>query len=131
MMRCPYCLREVENSQSCSFCQGDLSVQNLDHQLPVGAMLAGRYWIGKVLGQGGFGITYAAMDTRLQMKVAIKEFFPSGVVSRISAYSLSVNASQEREKGTFSHLKQRFIEEARKLGQFSGNKNIVDVHVVF
>ena len=50
--------------------------------LPAGTILLGRYRIDRLLGQGGFGITYAASDLRTQSPVAVKELFPSGYVSR-------------------------------------------------
>ena len=46
---------------------------NEAHQLEAGSILAGTYLIGKVLGQGGFGITYVGWDLNLEIKVAIKE----------------------------------------------------------
>ena len=42
----------------CPVCGSDVNIENALHQLPVNAILNGRYIIGKVLGAGGFGITY-------------------------------------------------------------------------
>ena len=50
--------------------------------LPEGAVLGGQYIIRKVLGQGGFGITYMAEDHKTGQKVAVKEFFPDTLASR-------------------------------------------------
>ena len=47
--------------------------------LPMGALLNGRYMTGKVLGVGGFGITYLGYDLTLEIKVAVKEYMPSGL----------------------------------------------------
>ena len=52
------------------------------HALPPGSILNGRYIIGRVLGQGGFGITYTAQDYQTKALVAIKEFFPDSMATR-------------------------------------------------
>ena len=52
--------------------------------LPMGALLNGRYMTGKVLGVGGFGITYLGYDLTLEIKVAVKEYMPSGLATRHS-----------------------------------------------
>ena len=50
--------------------------------LPEGSVLSGQYVIERVLGQGGFGITYCARDHKTGDYVAIKEFFPGSMASR-------------------------------------------------
>ena len=52
--------------------------------LPAGLRLD-EFKIDRVLGSGGFGITYAATDTSLNRRVAIKEFFPSGFATRLNS----------------------------------------------
>ena len=70
---CPSCMAEnADSAEKCSICGGDMHVQNRQHQLPVMTILEGRYLIGKVLGEGGFGITYIGLDLRLEERVAIK-----------------------------------------------------------
>lgn len=56
-------------------------IANDSHQLECGSILAGTYLVGRVLGQGGFGITYVGLDINLNIKVAIKEYFPDGCVA--------------------------------------------------
>lgn len=96
------------------------------YHLPPGTELAGRYQIGGVLGEGGFGITYAGMDCQLDVKVAIKEYFPMDKATRLAANSLEVvqyaGAATLFEKGL-----ERFWQEARSLAKMGKLKEIVGV----
>lgn len=74
------------------------------------------YRIDKVLGGGGFGITYLAQDTNLQLPVAIKEFFPSSLVVRGAQHE--VLGRNEDADGQFQWGLERFIDEARTLASF-------------
>ena len=74
-----------EKSSICSKCgikETDLQRSRSPHQLPLRSVLSKRYIVGKVLGEGGFGITYAGWDMNCEKKVAIKEYFPNGFVVR-------------------------------------------------
>jgi len=96
--------------------------------LPAGYVLH-EYEIISILGMGGFGITYLATDTHLQLKVAIKEFFPSSLAIRDSASgSVAVNSEQSQED--FAWGKSRFIKEAQTLARFT-HPNIVHVYRFF
>ena len=122
MDSCPYCAAPTINSdQTCPNCGANLH----GFQLETGATL-GKYQIGRVLGQGGFGITYQARDTVLQREVAIKELFPDGStrknLSLIPPNSLGVQG--------FLEAKTRFLTEARTLAQFN-HPGIVRVLEVF
>ncbi len=90
--------------------------------LPVGTMLS-EYRIDRLLGQGGFGITYRASDTQLGRTVAIKEFLPVATAFRRSLEIVArTNEAAHFEKGL-----NRFLDEARTLAQFR-HPNIVHVH---
>lgn len=74
-----------EGQTVCSACGHDnASRYNSDNALPEGTILKDKYLVGITLGHGGFGITYVGYDIALQMRVAIKEYFPVGAATRIT-----------------------------------------------
>lgn len=93
-------------------------------------LLHEKYQIKKVLGQGGFGITYLAYDQTLQQNVAIKEYFPVKIVRRLGntlrkgqgEYELSATAMvypQNGQEEKYLNGMQNFLEEAQVLfGKF-------------
>ena len=99
-----------------------------DHfALPSGYRL-NEYCIQKVLGQGGFGITYLAHDERLDLDVAVKEFMPSDLAMRQVGSTVmprSMAARQDYKEGL-----ERFLKEARTLARFT-HANIVRVMRLF
>ena len=97
-------------------------------QLIQGATLQnGKYRIEKVLGQGGFGITYLATQTVLGNKVAIKELFMQGVNDRQDGM---VTVSNNANSNLFTHQKCKFVKEAQRIAGLD-NKHIVKVHDMF
>jgi len=82
------------------------------------------YRIEKMLGGGGFGITYLAQDINLQLPVAIKEYFPGELAVR--AADLSVHVRSGENRGQFQWGLERFLDEARALASFR-HPNIVRV----
>ncbi len=97
-----------------------------DHNqtLPPGYMLD-IYLVEKVLGAGGFGITYLARDTHLDALVAIKEYLPSQISARTA--NMSVVPRTEHESEEFLKGRDRFLDEARTLAQFGDAPSIVRV----
>ncbi len=83
------------------------------------------YQINRVLGVGGFGITYQAQDLNLNMAVAIKEYFPHGLAVR-EADGKGVGAKSRKDEHIYEYGLQRFLDEARTLAQFK-NQSIVRV----
>ena len=95
------------------------------HCLRKGTRLIGRYIIEGVLGQGGFGITYLGTDELHEKKVAIKEFFPQGIVTRNIEYQDTVTVTFVGEKDNYEKGKERFLKEARTMAKFSKDEGIV------
>lgn len=87
------------------------------------------YRIEKVLGQGGFGITYLAMDLSLDRYVAIKEFFPKDYCDRNDATS-HVTLGTQSSFDFVNKLKTKFLKEARNFARFD-NPNIIRIHSAF
>ncbi len=100
-----------------------------DHQLalPRGTMLF-EYRIEGVIGHGGFGITYRALDTLLNEIVAIKEFFPNEVAVRVS--DLTARAKSSSDKQALREGLDAFLEEARIIARFR-HPNIMQVRRFF
>ena len=97
--------------------------------LPIGLILNNRYRIDSIIAMGGFGITYQAWDCTLEKKVAIKEFYPNGLVTRTEEKQVSVYVSENEDQ--FEHGKKRFLREARDVSRFSNNPNVVTVFDFF
>ena len=93
--------------------------------LPKGSILNGQYIIENVLGQGGFGITYEALDFQSQRRVAIKEYMPEMMATRINKVSVTAFSGERGEH--FEYGKQCFLGEAKILAEFIGNESIVRV----
>ena len=92
--------------------------------LPPGHRIA-EYEIVRVLGAGGFGITYLAFDHQLDGPVAIKEYFPADLAARVDGDRVAVPATTNRE--TFTWSLERFLEEARAIHRFR-HPNVVQAH---
>ncbi len=129
---CYNCMTRMDSGQTvCPACGHDnCHRQNPENALPEGTILAGKYLVGKVLGQGGFGITYLGFDTALKIKVAIKEYFPTGVGVRLP-HSIRVTALSSKEKAEgFSKGCDEFQAEAQRLAAIE-SPNIVKVRDYF
>ena len=98
--------------------------------LPSGTLLRDQFRIGRVLGAGGFGVTYLGFDELLERPVAVKEYFPRHLaVDRTETNSVEPrSAAQDKD---FDFGLQRFLQEARTLAKFEDHPNIVRVRTFF
>ena len=125
--RCLNCMASVEN-ENCPNCGYPAVGKNEEHQLSVGTILHERYQLGKVLGQGGFGITYLAWDLLMHRPVAVKEFFPIGTVYRVSSVSSKVECVSSTVVPHYRYSKERFLREARALVEFRDLPEVVGIY---
>lgn len=131
-MRCNNCFEEYDEDLGvcpyCGYTEGQPPKEL--YMLFAGTVLQSRYIVGKVLGFGGFGITYKAYDTKLERMVAIKEYYPAGLVYRTPGTKDVVVFKGKRYKDYADGLK-RFLDEARNATKFLDNPYIVDVMEFF
>lgn len=132
MRYCYNCFQSMPDEATvCPSCGYKASAQTDKYPmaLPPGTVLNGRYILGRVLGQGGFGITYVAQDHKTGSLVAVKEYFPDTMAARTGGPSVSAYTGQREEN--FLYGKECFLNEAKTLAEFIGNPNIVRVHSYF
>lgn len=127
---CYNCMHKC-NEDICEKCKS-LDIESTSpHHLKPGTILNNRYLVGKALGEGGFGITYIGRDLNLDMRIAVKEFYPSGYANRYGEITSDITISGTKHSEYFMNGKSKFLSEARVLAKFSGDKNIVDVRDYF
>ncbi len=133
--RCPHCGFEVR------------SYQKPESSLPLYEIVNGKYLIGRVIGKGGFGITYIGWDFYQSRKVCIKEYFPRLIAARnthAGTYSEQISVSvrystgadmqtinPERAKHAYTEGLKSYIKEAENLSQFYLMLGIVSVRDFF
>lgn len=128
---CYYCFKDKPELAPCPHCGyvAGMLKDKYPLALPEGTILSGRYIVGRVLGQGGFGITYVAQDWQTKQLVAIKEYFPDATATRTGSRMVS---SFSGEKGAlFEYGKDRFADEAKAISRFINHPNIVTIYSFF
>lgn len=105
---CFYCMRPLPENGTCGCARSTRPVSVQNPPIDAGTVLRDRYLIGHPLGSGGFGITYAARDLQLDLRVAIKAF------------------TQQRPDS-----RQQLLREARTMAFFSNDRDIVNVRDFF
>lgn len=129
---CPYCMTPVPEGESCSVCGLTAGTYvPSPHHLPPGTILLKRYLVGRVLGEGGFGITYIGCDLRLELKVAIKEYYPVDRATRNASASLEVTSFIGPSEKSYERGKRKFLGEAQVMARMEKQQAIVGVRDFF
>ena len=129
---CMDCHKQMaEPGGICEFCDFDNDSPKSPHHLPPRTILAGKYMTGRVLGEGGFGITYIGYDLNLDCTVAIKEYYPAGFVSRETTVRNTVTFLVGMNQDYYKAGMEKFLNEAKALAKFSELPGIVRVRDFF
>jgi len=121
-----------EGAETCPHCGYNQKTAQSSLCMKPGSILYGKYLVGRILGQGGFGMTYIGYDLKLEGKVAIKEYFPMGNATRSGEesnqveWNTTVFDSFQWQRGC-----ENFLKEARRMEKMSSFSNIVRVRDTF
>lgn len=131
MKRCRNCFCEYQDKYTiCPTCGFEENEQQERlYYLPLGAILNKRYCVGEVLGVGGFGIIYRALDMKYNLVRSIKEYFPSGLCKRTPGAKNVITFTGKRAI-EFELGLNRFLLEARNEARFHSD-NIREVYDYF
>ena len=131
MQYCPHCMRPTVG-ETCTHCGGQLRWKAPPTQLPLGTLLRGSsnrvYQLGAAKGQGGFGITYAALDLTTSTRVAVKEYYPTRCAVRDHMNGV-VPATGQLE--AFRSGMHSFLEEAKTLSTVGALPSVVSIRDYF
>lgn len=128
---CPHCMSEKPSKTAiCPACGCDpLRMEHSPRCLQPMSVLKGKYLIGAVLGEGGFGITYIGWDLDQQRKLAIKEYFPSTLATRDTTVGINntVHSISGDKHVHFLNGLKKFEEEAKNLMRLKDVPGIVKI----
>ena len=129
---CPNCFENFSQDQlacpSCGYAGNEGGL--VPDALPAGTILYGKYIVGRVLGKGGFGITYLSYHLTECQKVAVKEYFPDTLAYRSTGETVVSTYPGERENA-YRIGAEKFYEEAKTVSRFNGHPGIVQVAEFF
>lgn len=128
---CMKCMLPINGETVCPHCGYEQDYGTLPHRLQPGTILIDRYLIGCAIGQGGFGITYVGRDLKLDLKVAVKEYYPSGYANRNCQVSPEITIVDKAQKDFIETGKKKFLREARALAHFDDEPGVVKVKDYF
>ena len=125
---CLGCMQEFDDKYKicphCGYVVGTKAEEAIHIQ--TGTRLRDRYIVGKVLGFGGFGVTYIAWDERLEQRVAIKEYLPSEFSTRMPGQTQVTVFGGEKSQQFYDGL-SKFVDEAKRLAKFQNESGIVKI----
>lgn len=131
MNYCPHCMSPATGA-ICPSCGGQVHWEAPSNQLPVGTLLRSPgghvYQIGAAKGQGGFGITYAALDLMNQNRIAIKEYYPIRCATRGTVTQVIPSTGQQEN---FRSGLRSFLEEGKMLSAVGALPSVVSVRDFF
>ena len=125
---CLGCMEKINDKYDvCPYCgyEDGTPPREACHIVP-GTVLAGKYIVGRVIGYGGFGVTYIGYDGLLEKKIAIKEYLPSEFATRMPGQTEVTVYSGERQEQFYSGI-DKFVEEAKRLAQFKEVPGVVRI----
>ncbi len=119
---CLYCLRDRKGEHICPHCGTASDIVHYEYPLlKPGTILQEKYLLGRALGQGGFAVTYLALQINLERRVAIKEYLPADLAERSEITGTVTprrNTSSDKDFHVYyEHGMKRFIEEGRNIVQ--------------
>ncbi|MBR0133363.1 MAG: protein kinase [Lachnospiraceae bacterium] len=131
MKLCYSCFSEFEEAYNvCPYCG---TPYNSEPEEPIylapGTVLNKRYIVGEAIKAGGFGIVYKAFDTKLEVVVAIKEFYSSKLMTRAKGDKSVIVSKKTSDE--FEYRKKRFLVEAKTMARFGSHRSIVNVYEFF
>ncbi|MDD6327837.1 MAG: protein kinase [Lachnospiraceae bacterium] len=133
--RCPNCMQSISGEEEkCPYCGFEIAnYKEKPTCLRPFTVLQNKYMLGRVIGVGGFGITYLGWDLNLQTYIAIKEYYPESFVTRNTGGDNPQNTviAQEAHKDDYDKGLKRYVEEAQNLSKFYTLPGIVSVKDFF
>lgn len=124
---CMACMRPYNRGEAVCACGNRHGQeQQPNYALRCGSILNGQYLVGKMIGQGGFGITYVGLDLIRNQKVAIKEYFPSAG-AKLSRIPSSGEIQWNDDENSLEKGYESFLKEARKMAKLEDIPGIVGV----
>lgn len=128
---CFHCMEKwKQNDTVCPHCGREKGIAGENARaLPLGTILDGKYLLGEVIGEGGFGITYIGLDLNLHLKVAIKEYFPASFASRNTSTGAdnSIHVIRGEAGNYYRKGLEDYAREVNRLAQFASLPGIVSV----
>lgn len=132
--RCIGCMKRLNADGHCPYCGfPQAGYKPIPRCLRPGTKLKDRYILGRVLGEGSFGISYVAWDCLLDTVVAIKEYFPASLVSRHVSEDGDYNVYiyEKAEKQKYQESLKKYLQEAKSLSAYYDLDGIVSVRDFF